>query len=81
VTAAATTAAKTSRAIVRLLISLSATDRRAPLRLHFYLIGLFPATLRLLDSAALVLRDACAAEDYRAVKEVVGVYIGSNHAR
>jgi hypothetical protein len=65
---------------VRLLISLS-TDRRAPLRLHFYLIGLFPATLRLLDSAALILRDACAAEDYRAVKEVVGVYIGSNHAR
>jgi hypothetical protein len=39
VTAAATTAAKTSRAIVRLLISLSATDRRAPLRLHFYLIA------------------------------------------
>jgi hypothetical protein len=32
--------------------------------------------LRLLDSAALVLRDACAAADYRAVKDVVGVYIG-----
>jgi hypothetical protein len=32
--------------------------------------------LRLLDSAALVLRDACAAEDYQAVKDVVGVYIG-----
>jgi hypothetical protein len=28
------------------------------------------------DSAALVLRDACAAEDYQAVKDVVGVYIG-----
>jgi hypothetical protein len=32
--------------------------------------------LRLLDSAALVLRDACAAADFRAVKDVVGVYIG-----
>lgn len=32
--------------------------------------------LRLLDSAALVLRDACAAEDYQAVKDVVGIYIG-----
>jgi hypothetical protein len=40
------------------------------------MIGLFPATLRLLDSAAPVLRDACAVEDYRAVKEAVGVYIG-----
>jgi hypothetical protein len=32
--------------------------------------------LRLLDSAALVLRDVCAIEDYQAVKDVVGVYIG-----
>jgi hypothetical protein len=40
------TSAETNRAIVRLLIfSLSATDRRAPLRLLFYLIGLFPTTL------------------------------------
>jgi hypothetical protein len=34
-------AAKTSRAVVRLLIfALSAVDRRAPLRLHFYMAGL-----------------------------------------
>lgn len=36
----------------------------------------FHKLLRLLDSAALVLRDACAIEDYQAVKNVVGVYIG-----
>jgi hypothetical protein len=30
---------------------------------------------RLLDSVALVLRDACTAEEYRVVKDVVNLYI------